>query len=176
MLRLAFSIPISYALAAGLALLFPAWPSARKRAALAISAGWAFFASLALGKIAISGELPLPMKAGLPWLEDWLLRSGPLFYLDGLTIAVLVLLCGLHLAGALHALSRSDKAQSLPPHAAALSMALLSAAALSSSLPWTIAFLCAADACAFVSERPSYAKFIGLLLPCLPAALAAFVI
>jgi len=176
MLRLALSIPASTATAAALALCFPAWAQKRKRLLLAAAAAYSLLAALTLAKNAVKGGLALPLKAGLPWLDGWLLRCGPLFHIDGLALSALAAICALNFAGALHNYSRQNREGALSPQAAGLSMALLCLALLSASLPWTFALLCCADACAFSGSRKNPGAFAALLLPCLPAGLAVFAV
>lgn len=177
MTKLALSIPAVYAAAAALCALAPGWPQKRKRLAVLCAAGLTAGLSLLLLKAAVSGGPSdggmLPLKISFPWLDGALLRVGPLFYADGMTVAALCALCALNLAGALHAVSRSSADGAPPPQASALAMGLLCAAAMSGSLPWALAFLCCADACAFPSPDRKPLRAAALLLPYLPAALGA---
>lgn len=176
MLKLALSIPASTAAAAALALCFPSWPQKRKRLMLTVASAYSMLAALVLAKNAVQGALPLPLKASLPWLDGWLLRCGPLLHADGLSLAALAAVCTLNLSGTLHSYSRQEKEGALSPQAAGLAMALLCLAVMSASLPWTFAFLCCADACAFSGSRRMPGAFAALLLPCLPAGLAVFAV
>ncbi|MFH1619047.1 MAG: NADH-quinone oxidoreductase subunit L [bacterium] len=97
MLEYVFILPLLSFAAAGVILAFGKWLPGKGASVGIAVAGWGFLNSLSLFGRAIEGSLPLPYEAAIPWFNFGFHKTTLGVYVDGLTIAMLIVVTAVSL-------------------------------------------------------------------------------
>ena len=142
MLELVFILPLLSFAAAGVILAFGRWlPGKGASAGIAVAA-WGFLHALCLFAQAITGKLALPYEASVPWFSAGSTQATLGVYVDGLTIAMLLVVTAVSLLVQIYSLGYMHGDMRFKRYYAYLSLFTASMMGLTLSDNMLVFFMC----------------------------------
>lgn len=142
MLEHVFILPILSFAAAGVILAFGKWLPGKGASVGIAVAGWGFLHSLFLFGKALEGSLPLPYEASIPWFNVGFYQTTLGVYVDGLTIAMLIVVTTVSLLVQIYSMGYMHGDQRFKRYYAYLSLFTASMLGLTISDNMMVFFMC----------------------------------